>query len=122
MGTVSTLTLKHPILSKSRTYVPTMILTTQLSDKIKRLVFIAEPGSVSSNTGREYQTLRRAIALQKICCSQSPQAVPACPCSKGRIDRDAVLGSREVKVMGRARSEYVAEERNRAFGMQFELG
>jgi len=112
MGTILTLTLKDPILSKSRTYVPTMILTADLSAKIKRLVFIGEPGSVSSDTGKEYQALRQAIALRKICCSESRQAVPACPCAKGRIDRDEVLGSREVKVMGRARSEYVAEERN----------
>ena len=62
--------------------------------------------------GKEYQTLRQAIVLQKICCSQSPQAVPACPCAKGRTDRDAVLGSREVRLIGRARSEYVADEKN----------
>ena len=40
-----------------------------------------------------------SATLQKICCSQSPQAVPACPCAEGRIDQDTVLGSREVKVM-----------------------
>jgi hypothetical protein len=82
------------------------------SDKIKRLVFIAETGNFSCEKGKEYQALRPAIALQKICCCRSPQAVPACPCAKDGIVHDTALGSREVKVMGRAKSEYVAGERN----------